>query len=191
MSKSANNILAILFLLLTLLFIATAAMHQPFFDWVFARHQNIWSWYIRPLFLIPFCYFAYKKSWAGIFITIFGLMTSMFWFSKPMEVSEQALQFLAFEKKWLSSNWDISKVLLALTIPLSFFLLGLAFWKRSLLMGLSVMVLMATGKVVWSVYNASDAGRSILLPAVLGLVLCTTFIALGIKRLNNKRNENT
>lgn len=115
----------------------------------------------------------------------------MFWFSKPMEVSEQALQFLAFEKKWLSSNWDISKVLLALTIPLSFFLLGLAFWKRSLLMGLSVMVLMATGKVVWSVYNASDAGRSILLPAVLGLVLCTTFIALGIKRLNNKRNENT
>lgn len=112
----------------------------------------------------------------------------MFWFPKPMEVSEQALQFLAFEKKWLSRNWDISKVLLALTIPLSFFLLGLAFWNRSLFMGLSVMVLMATGKVVWSVYNA---GRSILLPAVLGLVLRTAFIALGIKRLNNKRNENT
>jgi hypothetical protein len=30
--------------------------------WAWARHHNILSWYIRPLFLLPFCLFAYRRG---------------------------------------------------------------------------------------------------------------------------------
>jgi hypothetical protein len=164
--------IALVFFVLTLVFIVTAMTNEPFLNWVFERHQNQMSWFIRPVFLIPFCFFAYKRSWTGVSATIFCLFTSMFWFSKS----------------WLSAQWDFKKILLALTVPVSFFALGLAFWKRSLLMGLGVVVLMATGKIVWSIYNAGQAGKSILIPAITGLVLCIILIYYGFRRLekNNK-----
>ncbi|WKZ61988.1 MAG: hypothetical protein QY315_09490 [Saprospiraceae bacterium] len=180
--------IALVFFVLTFVFIVTAMTNEPFLNWVFERHQNQMSWFIRPVFLIPFCFFAYKRSWTGVSATLFCLFTSMFWFSKPDTVSEQASMFLQFEKSWLSAQWDFKKILLALTVPVSFFALGLAFWKRSLLMGLGVVVLMATGKIVWSIYNAGQAGKSILIPAITGLVLCIILIYYGFRRLekNNK-----
>jgi hypothetical protein len=27
-------------------------------SWAWARHHNILSWYVRPLFFLPFCFFA-------------------------------------------------------------------------------------------------------------------------------------
>ena len=72
----------------------------------------------------------------------------MFWFPKPEIVSENVIDFLKFEKKYLYGKWNLSKQLLTLTIPISFTALGLAFWKRSVIMGISVVVLMATGKIV-------------------------------------------
>lgn len=178
--------IALLFVLLTLLFLGFAATNQPFFQWMFERHQNQLSWYIRPLFLIPFCYFAYKRSWAGISITIFCLFTSMFWFSKPEIVSEQVKSFLQFEKEWLFGAFNFSKVMLMLTVPISFAALGFAFWKRSLWMGLAVVVLMATGKIIWSIQNAGNSGKSILIPAIIGLVLCIALIYYGFKRLEKR-----
>jgi hypothetical protein len=35
---------------------------NDFLDWAWARDQNPLSWYVRPLFILPLCYFAYKKS---------------------------------------------------------------------------------------------------------------------------------
>lgn len=159
-------------------------INHEFFNWVFERHQNQMSWFIRPLFLIPFCYFAYKRRWAGISITIFCLFTSMFWFSKPEAVSEQVQTFLQFEKDWLTAKWDYRKWLLPLTIPVSLFVLGLAFWRQRLLMGLGVVVLVATGKIIWSVYNAGAAGKSIIVPATVGLAVCVVLIYYGFNRLN-------
>ena len=40
--------------------------------WAWDRHHNSLSWYIRPLFLIPF-YFAYQRSLRAI----------MAWFPAP------------------------------------------------------------------------------------------------------------
>ena len=34
--------------------------------WTRARHHNILSWYIRPLFLPPFGFFAHRRSLSGI-----------------------------------------------------------------------------------------------------------------------------
>lgn len=60
-----------LFFILTVLFIILAMTNQGFFDWAYERHQNQLSWYLRPLFIISFCYFAYKRSWTGIMGTMF------------------------------------------------------------------------------------------------------------------------
>lgn len=170
---------ALLFAALTILFLLLFNTNDRFFAWVFERHQNMLSWYIRPLFLIPFCFFAYKRSWAGISITIFALFTSMFWFNKPEVVSEQAVRFLQFEKEWLLEPANSNKILLLLSVPASFILLGLAFWKRSLWMGLGVIVLMAAGKITWSLLNAGESGKAILIPALIGLLVCTGLILIG------------
>jgi uncharacterized membrane protein YccC len=49
-------------------------------SWAWAPHHNPLSWYVRPLFLIPFAIFAYRRSWLGMAITLLALATSMFWF---------------------------------------------------------------------------------------------------------------
>lgn len=175
--------IAFVFALLTIAFLLVSMIDDRFFTWVFERHQNQLSWYIRPIFLIPFCFFAYKRSWAGVFITIFCLFTSMFWFPKPDVVTNDVMSFLQFEKDWLYGSWDYKKLLLLLTVPVSFFVLGMAFWKRSLWMGLGVVILMATGKIVWSIYNAGESGESIVIPAVIGLLICVGLIFWGFKRL--------
>lgn len=186
-----DKIIALLFLALMITFIVVSMTNEAFFEWVFDRHHNQWSWYLRPIFLIPFCYFAYKQSWSGISITIFCLFTSMFWFNKPTIVSEDVIKFLQYEKEWLYGTWNYKKVLMMTTIPISFIALGLAFWKRSLLMGLGVIVLMATGKIIWSIYNAGEAGKSIIIPAVIGLLLCCGLIFYGFKKFEKKDKNET
>ena len=39
---------------------------SDFGDWAWARNHNVLSWYIRPLFLLPFVYFAWRRSPPGI-----------------------------------------------------------------------------------------------------------------------------
>lgn len=187
--RKYDKFIAALFAFLTIGFLALAANNEPFFNWAYERHQNQLSWYIRPLFLIPFCFFAYKHSLAGISITVFCLFTSMFWFNAPTTVSEEVRMFLQFEKDWLLADWNLQKVLLVLTVPLSFILLGTAFWKRSLWLGLAVIILMAIGKVIWSIANAGRAGMSIIVPAIVGLLICCGLIYFGYWQMERgKRN---
>ena len=54
-----------------------------FLNWAWARHHNPLSWYIRPLFILPFCYFAYQKSVRGMVLTVVAVTSSMFWFPAP------------------------------------------------------------------------------------------------------------
>ncbi|WP_072995786.1 hypothetical protein [Pseudozobellia thermophila] len=185
-SRNIDLLVGGIFLILTITFIVISMTHKPFFDWVFERHHNQWSWYLRPLFLLPFCYFAYKKSFAGMMVSIFALFTSMFWFPRPEMVSASVVDFLEFEKEYLYGEWNLGKQLLTLTIPISLIALGFAFWKRSLIMGIAVVVLMATGKMVWSIQNAGESGKSILIPAIIGLLICCGLIFYGFKRLEKK-----
>ncbi|OMP67369.1 hypothetical protein BTO28_07575 [Domibacillus epiphyticus] len=68
--KKYDKTLAFLFAFLTLLFFIFAIMSKEFLKWAFMLHHNQLSWYIRPIFLIPFCFFAFKRCCAGISITI-------------------------------------------------------------------------------------------------------------------------
>lgn len=184
-SKRYDKLFALVFGALTILLIVLAFTNRAFFDWAYERHQNQLSWYIRPLFLIPFCYFAYRRSWTGIMGTLFVLLTSMFWFPKPAVVNEQVKQFLEMEKEYLSGGWGMTKILISLLVPVSLTVLAAAFWKRNLWFGLSVMALIAVAKMIWSIAYGGEAGRSVLLPAVVGLVVCTGLIYLGYKRLHS------
>ncbi|MBN2627946.1 MAG: hypothetical protein JXA95_14860 [Spirochaetales bacterium] len=173
--------------ILTALFIVTALADHTFFEWVFNRHHNQLSWYIRPLFLIPFCLFSYKRSITGIGITILALFTSMFWFPAPEAVSERVNEFLAMEMTYLLGAWDLTRIIFTLAIPVTFFLLGYALWKRELKAGLSVVVLMAFIKIVWSIMEGGDSGTSVLVPAISGLIVCIALIYAGYGILE-KRN---
>lgn len=182
-----NIIIGLLFILLTLGFIILAIYNEDFFEWIFMRHQNQWSWYIRPLFLIPYCYFAFKKNFAGISIVLFCLFTSMFWFKKPDAVSDQVIHFLNFEKDWLKSTWTTAKLISVLLIPSTLVALAYSFWRRSLLTGIAIVVLIAIGKIIWSIQNAGDSGKSLIVPAIVGLIICSMLAYYGYRNLKNRK----
>jgi hypothetical protein len=188
--KKHDKKLALLFALFTLMFFTFAITNREFLDWTFARHQNQLSWYIRPLFLIPFCYFAYQKSWAGISITVFCIFTSMFWFPQPQIVSMQVEQFLRYEMDYLTGEWNTSKIALSLLVPLSLFYLALGFWRKNIFIGLSVVIMMALGKILWSMMAAGESGKSIIIPAVVGLLICVGIIYGGYRKLKSKEKFN-
>lgn len=187
--KRYDRMLAIVFGVLSVVFIVIAFASTEFFQWAFERHQNQLSWYIRPLFLIPFCIFSYKRSLSGIFGTVFLLLTSMFWFPKPGTVSEQIHSFLAMEQEYLTGGWSAAKILITLLVPLSLTVLAIAFWKRSLWLGIAVLVFIAVAKMLWSVVFGGESGTAVILPAIVGLLICIVLIIVGFRRLEKKKNK--
>ena len=140
-------------------------------DWIWQRHQNIWSWYLRPLFLLPLAWFAYRRSVFGIVGTLIALVTSMFWFPAPAQPDPRVTEFLAFEQAWLAGDWDAAKVLLTLLVPVALTAYCAAFWRRSLPWGLVVLNVMALGKLGWGVWAGDGSGWAMTLPALIGLVV--------------------
>lgn len=182
MKKKIDLIIGLIFAVATVLFIVLFMTNEPFFNWAFERHHNVLSWYIRPLFIIPMVIFAFKKSFTGIFASIFALFTSMFWFSVPTENSPQILEFLAFEMDYLKGTWNAPKIIMSLAVPLFFFMLLTAAWKRNLKWLIGVIVGAAVLKVIWSVAFSGEAGMSIIKPAILGLIICIVGLGYYFKK---------
>ena len=157
--------------------------------WAWERHHNVLSWYIRPLFLLPFCFFAYRRSLLGMTLTLLALATSMFWFPAPAEVSPAVSEMLAAEREYLTADWTLWKVLMALVVPASFAVLGLAFWKRSLVYGLALITAAILIKIGWTFAFGTEAGAMSHLPAVLGLVACDALILYAMRRLRARSPE--
>ena len=167
--------------------IAATGNTNEFAAWAWARHHNELSWYIRPLFLLPFCYFAYKRNLWGIVLTVVALATSMFWFPVPERVDPRAAEFLAVEREYLTGDWTLTKVLLALLVPVSFAALAVAFWKRSLVWGLAVINAMVLVKIAWSFYFGEESGGLTLRPSALaGLALCDAVILYVVRRMRKR-----
>jgi hypothetical protein len=157
--------------------IAATSSTGEFVAWAWGRHHNILSWYVRPLFILPFCFFAYRRSLFGIVLTIIALATSMFWFPAPDHASPAVNEMLRAEEAYLTANWTFWKVLIALLVPLTFAALGLAFWRRSLVWGLAVVNAAILFKIAWTFLFSTQAGALSHLPAaVLGLVVCDAMI---------------
>ena len=179
--------LGLVFLVFTILFVVLAMTNTTFFEWAFERHKNQLSWYIRPLFIIPFCYFAYKRSWTGVMGSMFAVMTSMFWFPIPESVSPLVVEFLEMEKEYLMGNWDFAKILITLMVPVSLTALAAAFWKRNLFFGMAVMVFIALAKISWSVVFGGESGTSVMVPAMVGLLVCAVLIYVGFRRMESRK----
>lgn len=184
--KKIEKYLTILFTILTIGFVGLMAMNEGFFDWAFARHHNVLSWYIRPLILLPICFFAYRRSGLGISIVAFLGLTSMFWFPEPEVIDEGIQGFLEMEKIYLTTGWSVSKAVFAMVVPLSMYLLCLAFWKRNLKIGIGIIVAIAVAKTMWSVVEGGEAGQTVIVPATVGLVICSGIIYYVFNRRNKK-----
>ena len=157
--------------------------------WAWARHHNILSWYIRPLFLLPFCFFAYRRRLSGISITLIALATSMAWFPAPTTPSAAVVEMLKAEHDYLFGPWGLAKVLAALAIPATFAALALAFWRRSMAWGLIVINAAVLFKIGWTYAVSGTAGATAhLVPALAGLVLVNAMV-IGAARLLARRRS--
>src|SRR4028118_18058 len=105
-------------------------------DWAYDRHANPLSWYIRPLFLLPLAWFAYRRSGWGIAGTLVALATSIFWFPAPAVPDPQILEFLDFERECITGTWDLEKFAQATLPPLALTAYCPAFWRRAVARGL-------------------------------------------------------
>jgi len=163
-----------------------------FIEWAWARHHNILSWYIRPLFLLPFCYFAYKRNIWGIIITLLALATSMFWFPAPENPSAGVIEMLNAERDYLLGDWSFWKVVVSCYTPLTFYLLALAFWKRSLVYGLIVINAMLIFKIIWTfVVSDRQGALTHLVPSVVGFIIINTVMLFIIRRKARQPRQTT
>ena len=106
----------------------------------------------------------------------------MFWFPAPAEAHPRVLEFLAFEMEYLKGTWDAPKIIISLAIPLFFVMLLASAWQRNWKWLLGVVIGAAVLKVIWSVAYSGDAGLSVILPALVGLIVCVGILVYFIKR---------
>ena len=154
-----------------LVLLAVFVNSEPFFNWAFHRHQNIWSWWVRPLLMIPFCYFAFQKNSNGILLVVLAILSSMFWFPAPANPDPQVVEFLEMEKAYLTNGWIGEKIISVLAILAFFGCITTALWQGSLKLGILIAITGAVLKVIWSFYANKEHGILILPFALGGAVL--------------------
>jgi hypothetical protein len=154
-----------------------------FADWAYRRHQNVLSWYVRPLFLLPLAWFAHRRSGWGIALTLVALVTSMFWFPAPARPDPRVVEFLRFEQEWLGGEWTTAKVLLTLLVPAFLTAYCLAFWRRSAGWGLILLNAMALAKLLWGLVFGDGTGWAMTAPLLAGLVVGNAVLIAVARRV--------
>ncbi len=162
---------------------------NDFLSWVWARHHNELSWYVRPLFLLPFCLFAYRRSVWGIVVTLLVFPTSLFWFPAPENPSARVEGYLAWERQFLLEGSLVARVALVLLVVAFFVALATAFWKRSWLWGLAVINAGTLLKVIWSVAFGGVAGWASLAPSIFTLAITDAALLLAMRFLRRRRER--
>ncbi len=156
---------------------------QEFLSWTWTRHHNPLSWYLRPLFVLPFCYFAYKKNLTGILLTVLAVLSSMFWFPAPAVDDPRAAAFLAMEREYIAGPWGWAKTAMTALVPLWFVVLATAFWRRSWIVGVAVINLGALLKVIWSFFFAGESAWSIIPAVSIGALVINGGLYVAYSRI--------
>ena len=160
---------------------------NDFLSWVWVRHHNELSWYVRPLFILPLCWFAYKRSFLGIVVTMLIFPTSLFWFPAPENPNPRVEGYLAWEHHFLTEGSVAARVALALLVVGFLAALVAAFWKRSWMWGLAVVNSGTLLKVIWSVVFGGAAGWASLAPSLYTLAVANAVILLTVRWLKRRR----
>lgn len=141
-------------------------------DWIWHRHQNLFSWYSRPLFIIPACYYAYKQKIGFIIGSLILLGTSLFWFAPPAEVSETISGYLDWERQvFFNPNNRKPLIILSIAVVLFLFLLFYAFWKRSFWVGLLVFNIGNLLKIAVSIVFGGEVGMASIVPTLSSIII--------------------
>lgn len=164
--------------ILIIIFLYLFFNNESFFLWAFERHQNTLSWLVRPLLLLPFCYFAYKKNSNGILFTILAIFTSMFWFPVPDIIDTKVMEFLEMEKQYLSNILSVKNILWFMWIILYFYFLAKAFWYKSIKLWVWIVGVWMILKIYWSLLNSPDWGAAIIPFAVWWFIVFSSWILL-------------
>lgn len=180
--KIIKRLCAYLLPLILALILFAFFTNETFFEWAFKRHQNVLSWWIRPLMLIPFALAAWFRSWPFIWLSLIALFTSMFWFPAPDIPDAKVMEFLAMEKQLLSAGWNVQNIFGALGVCLYGILLGAAIWHRSILLTIAAILCGGLLKIIWSVIFSPQAGTSILPMAVAGTIFAAIIIGFVISK---------
>jgi hypothetical protein len=106
----------------------------------------------------------------------------MFWFPEPAKVDENVVEFLEFEKDYLTTSWAADKAFVVVAVILFFTFLIYTTWNRKWKWLLFVIVISALLKVIHSVIFSGNSGLSIVKPAILGVVICASAILILIKK---------
>jgi hypothetical protein len=154
-----------------------------FLDWAWARHANPLSWYVRPLFILPFCYFAYRRNVWGVTLTLVAVASSMFWFPAPAIPDPRGAALLAVEREYVSGPLTLSRMVLTGLIPVWFVLLAWAVRKLSWV-GVAAIILAGTLlKVAW-LFRVSGSDAWVIVPPVtLGTAVCAAVLVFARWRL--------
>jgi hypothetical protein len=155
---------------------------NDFFNWAWARHANPLSWYVRPLFILPFCYFAYKRTLWGVVLTIVAVTSSMFWFPAPATPDPRAASLLAVERQYLAEPLTFSRFVLTALIPVWFVTLAWAIRKRSWL-GVAAVILSGTLLKVGWLFRVGGSNAWVIVPPVaLGTAVCASVLLFAYRR---------
>jgi predicted outer membrane lipoprotein len=180
MSARADRLLALAVAALIAALLTAFFTDRAFFDWAFERHQNTASWIARPVLLLPFCYFAWRRSLAGIMVSVVAILTSMFWFPAPETPRADIVDFLATERRLLSEGWTGETLFAACAAIVYGAALAAAFWKRSWKLGLVVAAAGAVLKILWSEFLSPDTGQSVVPFALGGLAVLVVAVLVAI-----------
>jgi len=157
-------------------------------SWSWDRHHNILSWYVRPLFFLPFCLFAYRRSVIGLVATVLALITSMAWFPAPARVDPAVVEMLQVERDYLLGDWTPAKIAIALLVPVIFGGLAVALWRRSWGWALVVINGAVLFKVAWTFAVEGGSGALAHLPAALaGLAVVDAVLLVVAHRMRTPR----
>lgn len=156
--------------------------------WVWDRHQNLFSWYSRPLFIIPAAYYAYRRKVWHVLGFMLLLATSLFWFAAPATTDPAIRDYLQWEADlFLSNESRLPLLALILAVLIFLFLLFYAFWQRNPWFGLLVINVGTVLKIIVSLIFGESAGEAAIMPSLSSLLVINLLAYLLYRRRRRHR----